>query len=284
MRLKWTFALLTAACLLLAACSARRLAYDHLDTLLRWEISDYVDLTQPQRQSLDAELDTLWRWHRRTQLPLYAADLRKLAGQVQAGPLDAQQIETASKLADQRWDDLVGQVLPAYARLTAQLDEAQAAQLIGRIGKRIDKHAAKRRKQTPEERDRHLEKGMDELLHDWIGRPDERQKALVRQWVTQTPPAPEAEAQHALLDRYAAVLASRGQDGYEQRLRDFLHDEDARDDSDPAQQQREKLWRQLLVDVSASLDAEQRETLRRHLLEYAEDCEGLAAEQPAAAQ
>jgi hypothetical protein len=53
--------LLCCLAVLLGACSADRLAYDHLDTVLRWKVSDYVDLTAPQRRTLDAELYPLWR-------------------------------------------------------------------------------------------------------------------------------------------------------------------------------------------------------------------------------
>lgn len=277
MRRRGAWGLLAVCCvLLLAACSARRFAYDHLDTFLRWRIGDYVSLTAEQKRAFDAELAPLWSWHRHTQLPLYAADLRQLAGQVQAGQLDAEQIAAAGALMDQRWQTLQDQALPGYARLSATLDDAQVEALVKHIGEHIDKHAAKRREQTPAERDQKLVDEMDKLMREWIGTPDPRQDELVRQWAGQTPPAPEAQAQHELLDRYAGLLAGRRQDGFEQRLRDFLHAEDARAESEPDQVMREKLWRQLLVDLSASLEPEQRDTLRKHLLEYAADCEALA--------
>jgi hypothetical protein len=263
---------------LLAACSAHRIAYDHFDSLLRWWISEYVSLTTAQKQALEAELVPLWNWHRSTQLPLYAADLRQLAEQVQAGPLNEQQIADASALLDQHWETLQDQVLPAYARLSAQLDDAQVDELVRHVAEHIDKRAAKRRKQTPAERDQKLVDEMDKMLRDWIGKPDGQQRELVRQWAAQTPPAPDAPTQHALLDRYTALLAGRRQEGFEQRLRDFLKTENARADGDPAEVTRERLWRQLLVELSASLTAEQRGAFRQHLLEYAEDCEALAGE------
>lgn len=277
---KW---LAVCCVVLLAACSSRRLAYDHLDTLLRWWISDYVSLTAAQKQALDAELAPLWNWHRGTQLPLYAAELRRLADEVQAGPLSAQQIADAGKRLDQHWQTLQERVLPAYARLNAQLDDAQVEELVRHIGEHIDKRAARRSKRTPAERDQKLAEDMDKLLRDWIGKPDQQQRELVRQWAAQTPPRPDAQLQHALLDRYAALLASRRRDGFEQRLRDFLTTEDARGESDPAELARERLWRQLLVDLSASLTPQQRDALRQHLLEYAEDCEALAGEKVEAA-
>lgn len=284
MQRRRAWGMLAVCCvLLLAACSARRFAYDHFDTLLRWWIGDYVSLTAAQKHALDAELVPLWNWHRQTQLPVYAADLRQLADQVQAGPLGTEQIAAASALIDQRWQTLQDQALPAYARLNALLDDAQVREMVRHIGEHIDKHAAKRRKQTPAERDQKLIDEMDKLMREWIGKPDARQNELVRQWAAQTPPAPDAQDQHALLDRYAALLASRRQDGFEQRLRDFLRTEDARADADPSEMEREHLWRQLLVDLSASLAAEQRNTLHQHLLEYVADCEALAAEKARAA-
>src|SRR5258708_3833766 len=94
------------AVLLLAACSATRLGYNHLDDLLHWEVSSYVDLDPAQQRLFDAELQSLWMWHRQSQLPLYAAELRRLAGLVQADAIDREQLDAASAHIAGYWKDL----------------------------------------------------------------------------------------------------------------------------------------------------------------------------------
>lgn len=67
----------------LAGCSAVRLAYNQADTLLYWRLDGYVDLTAEQVPRVRASLDDYHRWHRRTQLPVYAELLRRIRPQLE---------------------------------------------------------------------------------------------------------------------------------------------------------------------------------------------------------
>jgi hypothetical protein len=268
--------------LLLTACSTTRLAYNHLDTLLHWVISDYVDLSDAQQKSLDTDFDTLWNWHRRTQLPLYAADLRKLADAVQAGPLSVEQVQTFSARAVQRGQDLVTAALPGYIRMNAGLSDAQIAHAFQRLNKEIDDTERRRETRTAEERRKRRIDSMEHSLAGWIGKPTPRQRQMVEQWVTADPPQPSASAaeQHAILDRYAALLANRHAPGFEERMRRFLLAEDDSDANRSSELAEEQRWLQFLADLSATLEPAQREQLRKRLLGYAADCQLLAAEAP----
>jgi len=274
--------LVCCCALLLAGCSATRLGYDHLDTLLHWQASKYVDLTTQQKQSFDVEIQHLWIWHRHTQLPLYAAGLRQLAATVQAGPLSRAQLEASSETINGYWNDLVNYALPGYARLHQQLSDAQVADMIQRIGKEVDRRARKAQKLSEQEQRQHMIERMDDLLHDWIGRPNTQQRQLVEQWAAQvqlTTPE-QTQQRHARLESYAAVLATRSQPGFEERMRAFILAPDAADDPHSPEAVERGRWLQLLADVSTTLEPAQREHLRTHLLDYAADFEALAAEHP----
>ncbi len=274
--------LLCCCLLLLAGCSATRLGYDHLDTLLRWQTSHYVDLNPQQQRDFDAEVQRLWRWHRSTQLPLYAAELRQLAGAVQQGPLGLAQIEAADAQFSGNWDNLVSAAVPGYARLQAQLSDAQVAELVRRIGKEIERRSRQSEDLDEAQRRQRMAERTEDLLRDWIGRPTAPQRQRVQQWAEQAQlPTPAAiQARYARLQRYAALLATRTQPGFEQRLRAFLEPADSADDVQAPAVTEQQRWLQLLADLSASLEAEQRERLRRRLLDYATDFETLAAEPP----
>jgi hypothetical protein len=265
---------------LLTACSTTRLAYNHLDTLLHWVISDYVDLSDVQQKSLDADFDALWNWHRRTQLPLYAADLRKLADAVQAGPLSMEQVQAFSTRAVQRGQDLVTAALPGYIRMNAGLSDAQIAHAFQRLNKEIDDTERRHETRTAEERRKHRIDSMEHSLTGWIGKPTPPQRQMVEQWVAADPPQPSDSAaeQHAVLNRYAALLANRHEPGFEDRMRRFLLAEDDSDANRSSEMAEEKRWLQFLADLSATLEPAQREHLRKRLLGYAADCESLANE------
>jgi len=273
--------LVCCCALLLAGCSVTRLAYDHLDTVLHWQASNYVDLNAQQKQSFDVEIQRLWSWHRHTQLPLYAAELRQLAAQVQAGALSREQFEACSNRVSTNWTDLLSEALPGYARLQVELSDTQVADMIQRIGKEIDRRSRKTQKLSEQGRRRHMIERMDDTLHDWIGRPNAQQRQLVEQWAARVQLSTPVEAQqrHASLDRYAALLATRAQPGFEQRLHDFILSDTADDPHSPEAVERER-WLQLLSDISATLEPAQREHLRTRLLDYAADFDALAAEHP----
>jgi len=56
---------------LLASCSLGRIGYDHGDTIVYWWLNGYVDLDTSQRPWVRQRIDTLFAWHRRTQLKTY---------------------------------------------------------------------------------------------------------------------------------------------------------------------------------------------------------------------
>lgn len=273
------------ALLLLGACSITRLGYNHLDTLLRWQVSEYVDLDAQQQQTFNAELQRVWIWHRQSQLPIYATELRRLAALVQADAIDREQLDASSARIAGYWKDLVTQALPGYAKVNAMLGDAQVADLIRRIGKEVERKARKRQKLSEEERRRHRIDAMDDTLRDWIGRPTARQRQLVEQWAgaMQLTPDQQTQRQRARLERYAALLASRSEPGFEQRMGAFILDPEPGVGGDGAQSpdvvQRDR-WLQLLADIAPTLEPAQRERLRKRLLGYAADFEALAAEQP----
>ena len=60
------------AAVVLAGCSAVRVAYDHADTYLRWRASSYLDMRGADARELDQRIDAFLDWHRAQALPSYA--------------------------------------------------------------------------------------------------------------------------------------------------------------------------------------------------------------------
>jgi len=121
--------------LLLQSCSAVRLGYGNADSLARWWIDQYLDLS-PEQDALSRErLAKLFVWHRKTQLPDYVALLRQgkafAAGQPTAGE--------ALALSDniiRRVRVLAEQATPDVADLLATLTPAQIDRMAARFAEK----------------------------------------------------------------------------------------------------------------------------------------------------
>lgn len=124
---------LALACL--AGCSVQ-MAYDHLDRLARWSVSDYVDFDDAQQAYFDARFDELWRWHRHDHLPRYADYLEALSLRLSdtdaSHPGDAiteADIEQVSDRVTVWGGEIQDRALPVAADLLASLSDQQVGDL-----------------------------------------------------------------------------------------------------------------------------------------------------------
>src|SRR5512147_2304366 len=78
-------ALLVLLLALLASCSAVRLSYDNADWVLARMAGSYVDMDRDQGRALKAQLGQFHAWHRREELPRYAAMLDEAASRLERG-------------------------------------------------------------------------------------------------------------------------------------------------------------------------------------------------------
>jgi hypothetical protein len=106
-------ALLLAAGLVLQSCSAVRLGYGNADSLVRWWVDQYVNMSPEQDTLARERLVRIHAWHRQTQLPDYVAVLRQsqklVAGQPNAADLLALgdgMIHLGRTLAEQTTPDI----------------------------------------------------------------------------------------------------------------------------------------------------------------------------------
>ncbi|KAF0165075.1 MAG: hypothetical protein FD157_1756 [Rhodocyclaceae bacterium] len=117
--------------MLLQGCSAVRLGYGNADSLARWWIDQYVDMSPEQDALARERLSRLLAWHRKTQLPDYVSILRQgqkfVAGQPTAG--DALALGDA---VVRRGRALADQATPDIAEFLATVTPAQIERMAGR--------------------------------------------------------------------------------------------------------------------------------------------------------
>jgi hypothetical protein len=129
------------ATLALAACSTAEFAYRHAGLLydnaatwILWSVDDYLDLTAEQKAFARQRLDRALEWHRRNVLPDYAAFLRDVERQVDAG-LDAAAFRDDREKIRGFYRQVSEHLLPDAAELFALLDDAQVDDLASRLAK-----------------------------------------------------------------------------------------------------------------------------------------------------
>ena len=121
--------------LLLQGCSAVRLGYGNADSIARWWIDQYLDLS-PEQDALSRErLALLFAWHRKTQLPDYVTLLSQ-GKAFAAGRPTANDALTLGDNIVRRVRTLAEQATPDLADLLATLSPAQIDRMAARFAEK----------------------------------------------------------------------------------------------------------------------------------------------------
>lgn len=113
---------------LLAACSSFRFAYNQGDTLLYWWLNAYLDLDSEQANAVKKDIDEVFAWHRKTQLPDYVQVLQKAQRQLAANPTQADLIADYRDI-QRRGKELLLRVAPELADLALTVKPDQIEQM-----------------------------------------------------------------------------------------------------------------------------------------------------------
>lgn len=271
-------ALLLGLALLLPACSATRFAYNHLDTVVRWKLDDYVALSRSQQQAFDTRFDSLWRWHRVQELPAYAADLRAWAALPM--PLSATEVESIFDAIDAHARRLMARGNAEFLPLLATLEDTQVASMVARL-----------RKDLAEEIDEYRERDPDdaitkrcERIEEWTGRLHPPQREDCRRYVaTQIDTSPLWFAvNRQWIEDFEALLAQRQTDDFTARATALFETGRARWPADlaAAVDANRAASIEYLAALSGTLDQAQQAHARERLLDYAEDFAELSRRAP----
>ena len=275
-------ALLLGCCLALLQGCAVRLAYNNADRLVAWQASEYVDLDRGQRAWLRARVKRIVFWHRREQLPEWAAALRRfeLALDDEAGGQELQ----ALIVEGERWsDELSEQFLPTLVDLLLALDEGQREDLPETFAERnaewnedyegLD-DAAQRRVWQDE---------MREGLDDWVGALNSMQnEALVR---AAADVVPDNSAWISYRERWQGVVMDALREGQDASaltatLRSLMLDRERWYTPEYARARaiNDVVYQRFTLELLAHLDKRQHRKLSRRVRGLAEDFEALAAQ------
>jgi hypothetical protein len=185
--LRWCLLL---AMLWLQGCSAIKLGYQQLPTLSYWWLDNYLAFTDSQTPRIKESLDTLHRWHRQQELPLYAQWLGR-AAQSSQGPVQAQDICALWTEGQIRADRLVQEALRQSAPVLVSVTPRQLSHLARHFNLKNEEWEKKWLRGSNEER---LKQRLDTALeryNDFYGELTPAQTALLRSQITESGWSPE---------------------------------------------------------------------------------------------
>ena len=122
---------------LLGACSVLRIGYSQAPDLMYWYLDGYVDFNNAQTPRVREALTQWLAWHRRTQLPDYAALLARAQAEVMADTTAARACEWQREVI-RRADTAFDRAAPAVADFLVTVTPQQVAHVERRQAKAND--------------------------------------------------------------------------------------------------------------------------------------------------
>lgn len=272
---------------LLSGCGyATRFAYNQADWLVYRKLDPFLNVNDAQRETYDARFEALWRWHRQSELPLYAAQLEGYARYLDNLPdqIAAGHVEEMAEQLRGLIDRIIERALPDAVAVLRDLSDAQVAQLIEAVGEKDEEFAEEYLDIDDEARvEKYLEWTADRV-DKWFGHVTDEQERLLRVWANERHQRPAALKAWRTLRRahLRHLLASREAPEFPERLRELLAEPRSTQSPELSSvvEQNHALWFQLLADILNTSTAAQRRHARERLLDYAGDFRTLSAQQP----
>jgi hypothetical protein len=177
-------AIITVLCVVLAGCSALRLAYNQADEFSYWWLDGYFDFDDTQTPRVRNAIASWFAWHRRTQLPEYAELLVRARNEMLADTTPAASCAWWT-LGRQRAEAAYEQAIPALAE-----------QVISMKPEQIEAFARKQQKNNEKFRDEFMQRDPKKRLEAGVERGVERAEMIY---------GPLVAEQRALIERQTAA-------------------------------------------------------------------------------
>ena len=175
--------LLTVA---LAGCSTIRFGYSQGVEVGHWWLDRYLDFNDEQSALVRERLGEWFAWHRRTQLPDYAAWLERVRQDSRSAVTPAQMCRWFDDL-QQRSDVAVAQALPMLGEVLRDLSASQVAYLNRQYAKRNREFREEFLQEVPEERLRASIKRAVERFENLYGKLEAPQREVIAKGVRESP-------------------------------------------------------------------------------------------------
>lgn len=175
-----TLALLAIAVMALAAgCSTIKFSYNQGDTLLYWWLDSYVDFEGQQADVTKRDINTLFGWHRQTQLQDYAALLGNWQRQLAGNPTQADLVN-AYREVRVRTERLAARAVPEMTTLALSITPEQIGNIERKFNSKNEEYRRKFIGGSNDKRNRARFKKSMEQFELWFGNFSSEQEATLR--------------------------------------------------------------------------------------------------------
>jgi len=175
-----TVALLAIVLMAFAAgCSTIRFSYNQGDTLLYWWLNSYVDFEGQQADVAKRDINTLFQWHRQTQLHDYAALLGNWQRQLAGNPTQADLVN-AYREVRVRGERLAARAVPETTTLALSITPEQIANIERKFNAKNEEYRRKFMSGSTDKRQRARFKKSMEQFELWFGNFSSEQETALR--------------------------------------------------------------------------------------------------------
>jgi len=261
--------------LLLAGCSQIGLTYRHLDLIIPWSLSDYLDMNATQKDWLDDRLKEHLSWHCTTQIPGYLTWLDRLQDMVENNQVNEAQLRARTDEAREAIATISREITPSAVELLRQLDDQQVAEMQAAFAKDLKKHEADYVDQPVDEQIKDRAQRMEKRLNPWIGKLAPTQRERVAQWS-----ASLGEQNRLWIDNRAhwqslliSAVRQRQAPDFDQRIAKLLQDRETfwTPEYREAYDHTEQAAISLITDLMAQSSPEQRQKLLEKIADVRQD-------------
>ncbi len=265
---------------LLAGCSQIGLTYRHLDLIIPWSLSDYLDMNATQKDWLDDRLKEHLTWHCTTQIPGYLDWLDRLQGMVETNQVNETQLKARTAEARQAIATISREITPSAVQLLRQLNDQQVAEMEDAFAKDMGKHESEFVDQPLDQQIRDRAQRMEKRLNPWIGKLSPVQKDRVMQWSTSL-----GEQNRLWIDNRAhwqslllTAVKQRQAPDFDQKIAKLLQDRETfwTPEYREAYDHTEQAAISLITDLMAQSSPEQRQKLLEKIADVRQDFTNLS--------
>jgi len=277
-RFAWVRLALLCGLLFLAGCSSNTFVYNRLDFLLPWYLDDYVDLNRDQAGYLDELLEPFLAWHRRQEMPRYAALIEELRVSLEE-PITVEDLEAVAEGARAAWLRTEAAGLEWMLELGTALSDEQIDELMQSLWKQHEEYKKKYLKRDDPQYFEDSYESLRDNVTDYVGRISKQQRRALEVASERMRRSDGAwlEEQAQWLSQLDVLL--QRQEGWQLRVREAVK---ARPQQVPEQykallEHNTRVIQEALVQLHASLTAKQQEHLSQKLGELRDELEALGA-------
>ena len=181
-RAKRAMAMLLVTIFVVSGCSSTKLAYRYADWGIIWWVEDFITLTEPQKQQLNADIENLKGWHCSTELPRYRTWLDSLQSDLAAGDPGPAEVSSLQSQLTTFIPPLLNQITPIASNLLSSLSNEQVHELENNM---TEKHKELEEKFLAGDSEQIAEARAErtaERAERWLGSLNGRQQSSINNW------------------------------------------------------------------------------------------------------